>query len=561
MHEVTSRKDRTPTRKFLIGKPTTTPAGVDEVDLEALGAELTRHRQEFSALGADDDAATPMTFQALRTTDTKEVHTLQVELTEAHVEELKERHGPALIVEEDHELKLFNLNTGFDAFEMSMARAFSPQSDALKITLKVMDENGLPVPKVQVDLSGDVWSDRQMTNTQGKVTLKLYGERLDTLTQLRLKPAHGYWSRIIENPVLAAQDNIVKVAALPVTNDGQQAQLWGNTAVGTVEMPGDARIRVAVIDSGFADGHPDVVAAGGRGFAEGGDPDEDWKTDESGHGTHVAGTIGALNNAFGMRGVANKVDIFALRVFPGASISKLMAAIDVAIELQVDVVNMSLGGPNASALLQQRMQAARQAGLLLVAAAGNNAGPVMYPAAYPEVMAVSAIGKLGTFPEDSFEARHVTDHVSADGAYFAARFTCRGPEINVCGPGVGVISTVPDGSYLSNSGTSMAAPHVAGIAAVLLAQNPDIRDMPRNDLRSHALFQKVLNAAQPLGLPPELQGQGMPVLSPVDVPQPSPGTNDTPTPAPTPNEDTGLETVADLIEKALKAAKAVKENS
>ncbi|TNJ40617.1 S8 family peptidase [Phaeobacter sp. B1627] len=557
MHEVTSRKDRKPTRQFIIGKPATPPAHLQEVDLEALGEELTRRQVQIAAQTVEGDATAPLAFKAMRDPDSHQIHTLQVELTEAHADELRARHGEALIIEEDHDLEMFTISPGADAFEMSMARPLAAQSDELKVTLKVVDENDAPLSKVQVDLAGDLWSDRQLTSTQGKVTLKLFGETLDSLTQLRVKPANGYWSRVIESPALAAQNNVVRLSPLPVSLEGPQADMWGNEAVGNVVMPEGNRVRVAVIDSGFADGHPDVVAAGGRGFAEGGDPEEDWKTDDSGHGTHVAGTIGALNNAIGMRGVADKVDIFALRVFPGASISKLMAAIDTAIELQVDVVNMSLGGPNPSALLQQRMQAARQAGILLVAAAGNNAGPVMYPAAYPEVMAVAAIGKQGTFPEDSFHARHITQHTSTDGTYFAAGFTCRGPEIDVCGPGVAVISTVPGDSYVANDGTSMASPHIAGLAAVLLAQNPDIQTMPRSDARSQALFQSILNAARPLGLPAEFQGRGLPVLTGTTPPAPQPGGGETPAPV----EDTGLDTVADLIQKALDAAKLIKEQA
>lgn len=551
MHEVTSAADKKKTAKYIIGKPAITRANVEEVDLEEVHGQLKVQQEAFSAMqagkdnGTENEAVAPLAFKALSDPDTGKVHSLSVELTDDHVKELKDKYGDALIIEEDFPLQMFN---AADLFEMSQSPTLSAQNDELKVTLKVLDENDAPVQGVQVDLSGDLWSDRQRTNKQGKVTLKLFGESLESLTELRLKPSSGYWSRLIQSPVLASRDNVVRVTALPASSDTPQADLWGNQTVGNVEMPDGARIRVAVIDSGFADGHPDVSAAGGRGFAEGGDPDEDWKTDDSGHGTHVAGTIGALNNAIGMRGVADRVDLFPLRVFPGASISKLIAAIDTAIELKVDVVNMSLGGPNRSDLLQQRMQAARAAGILLIAAAGNSGGDVMFPAAYPEVMAVSAIGKFGTFPEDSFHTRHVTEHVSRDGKFFAAKFTCRGPQIDVCAPGVAVVSTVPGDGYGCNDGTSMAAPHVAGIAAVLLGQNSEVQSMPRDQARSDALFAQVLDACQPLGLSAELQGKGMPVLVPQDAPEGAPDASDT---------DAALDTVARLIQRALDAAKKI----
>ncbi len=561
MHEVTSTKQRKKAVKYIIGKPSDTPANVEEVDLTALGAQLAARQQAFAAMAAGDDAEdgniVPLAFEALSDPKTKQVHSLSVELTDDHVQELKDTYGEALIIEEDHDLQMFG---GFAQFEMSHSPMLTTQNDELKVTLKVIDENDAPVQGVQVDLSGELWSDRQRTNAQGKVTMKLYGETYETLTELRLKPASGFWSRLIPAPQFGARDNVVRVTALPVNTNGPQVDLWGNQAVGNVAMPQGDRVRVAVIDSGFADGHPDVVAAGGRGFADGGDPEEDWKSDDSGHGTHVAGTIGALNNAIGMRGIANRVDLFPLRVFPGASISKLIAAIDTAIELQVDIVNMSLGGPNKSVLLQQRMQAARAAGVLLVAAAGNSGGPVMYPAAYPEVMAVAAIGKFGTFPEDSFHTRHATDHVSQDGQYFAAKFTCRGPEINVCGPGVAVISTLPGPGYGSYDGTSMASPHVAGIAAVLLAQSADIQALARDQTRSDALFAKVVGACQPLGLPAELQGRGMPVLTAQGAPANGPGADNNETPQ-TPDAEPELDMVAALIRKAIETAKKIKESA
>jgi subtilisin family serine protease len=549
MHEVTSATDKKKTAKYIIGKPAITGANVDEVDLEEVFGQLKAKQEAFSAMQAGEDnadeAVAPLAFTALSDPDTGKVHSLSAELTDDHVKELKDQYGDALVIEKDFPLQMFN---AADLFEMSQSPTLSTQNDELKVTLKVLDENDAPVQGVQVDLSGELWSDRQRTNAQGKVTLKLFGETLDSLTELRLKPSSGYWSRLIQSPVFATRDNVVRVTALPASMDAPQADLWGNQTVGNVTMPDGARIRVAVIDSGFADGHPDVSAAGGRGFAEGGDPEEDWKTDDSGHGTHVAGTIGALNNAIGMRGVADRVDIFPLRIFPGASISKLIAAIDAAIELKVDVVNMSLGGANKSDILQQRMQAARAAGILLIAAAGNSGGDVMFPAAYPEVMAVAAFGKFGTFPNDSFHTRHVTEHVSQDGEFFAAKFTCRGPQIDVCAPGVAIVSTVPGNGFGSNDGTSMAAPHVAGVAAVLLAQSEDIQGMGRNQSRSDALFARVLDACQPLGLSAELQGRGMPVLVPQNTPEDPPDAGD---------DDAALDTVARLIQRALEAAKKI----
>ena len=112
---------------------------------------------------------------------------------------------------------------------------------------------------------------------------------------------------------------------------------------------------------------------------------------------------------------------------------------------------MSLGAPRGSKALQQVIQKARSQGVVIVAAAGNEGpkeGTVDYPAAYPEVIAVAA----------------------SDAKDNVASFSSRGPQVALIAPGVDVLSTVPGGGYAKHSGTSMAAPHVAGLAAIAVAE-------------------------------------------------------------------------------------------
>jgi subtilisin family serine protease len=328
---------------------------------------------------------------------------------------------------------------------------------------------------------------------------------------------------------------------------------WGGEAMNLV-ADGDpaATVRVAVIDSGLATTHDDLGPEGGFDFGGGDSPGTSWGTDGSGHGTHVSGTVAALNNGFGVRGMAPGVELFGFRVFPEATMSKLIGAVDRCIEHQIDVVNMSLGSSSKSVLLQQRLRAARDAGVLPVAAAGNSAGPVLFPAAFPEALCVAAIGRLGTFPDNSPHAGHVTDRLSADGRYFAAKFTCRGPEVNVCAPGVAIISSVPPNGYAAFDGTSMASPHVAGFAARLLQTLPEIREMARGPARSQALFDAVVARCEPLGLPAEFQGAGLPRL-PAEADHG--GSEDGG------GQDAGappsLEQIRDLIEQALAKARAL----
>ncbi|MGJ8628543.1 MAG: S8 family serine peptidase [Sulfitobacter sp.] len=550
MSEVTSRKAKTGLQKYLIAKDPLRPASVNEVDLAKVKQELSIAVQSFAMQDTDGTPVPPPTLTAMANNTTGEIHTLAAELTEEQKTALENKHDGAIIIEEDSPLQMLD-SSGI--FEMAQNTASSAASDTLTVILRILDPDGNAVPNASVTLGGEIWSDEQLTNTQGNVTLKLHGETLDTLSELRIKPKSGYWSRIINNPNLQERGSTVTLVPLPASTTTPQIDLWGNTAVGIVSIPTAApMVKVAVIDSGLAEDHPDLDPAGGFGMEPDGDAAEDWKNDGSGHGTHVSGTISALNNGFGMRGVTDRVEVFALQVFPKATMSKLIAALDKAIELEVDVINMSLGGTTKSAILQARLQAVRAKGILSIAAAGNNGGAVMYPAAYPEVMAVAAVGRTDSFPEDSFHTRHVSDQVSADGTYFTAQFSCRGPEIDVCGPGVAVISTVPGKTYAAFDGTSMASPHIAGLSAAKLAQTPAIFNMPRTDARATALFDAVIASCVDLGMDPTLQGRGMPVLIAGAAPAPAP----IPQP-PTSDKTDALKDVSDLLARAIAKAKSI----
>ena len=208
-------------------------------------------------------------------------------------------------------------------------------------------------------------------------------------------------------------------------------------------------IKVAVLDTGIDYTHPDLASRykGGVSFVP-----SQTVMDGNGHGTHCAGTIAAAINGAGVVGVAPAAALYGVKVLSNAgsgSWSWLIAGISWCIKNRIKVVSMSLGGLSAPTALESIINAAWGKGLLLVAAAGNypstaSAKPVMYPAKYKSVIAVSAI----------------------DGTNAIAGFSARGPEIELCAPGVNVLSTVPGGGYGKNNGTSMACPHVSGAAAL-----------------------------------------------------------------------------------------------
>lgn len=220
-------------------------------------------------------------------------------------------------------------------------------------------------------------------------------------------------------------------------------------------------IDVGVIDSGIDDAHPDLEG----NLA---DPDEDgnhkaWEaclgedcnypwSDDGDHGTHVAGTIAARDDGDGVVGVAPEVRLHALKVCSAAGAcqtSAIVEAIRYAADQGWDVINLSLGSPEDSPALQAAGEYALEAGVIPIAAAGNMGSPdsVGYPAAYEEFVAVSA-----TTIEDNI-----------------ADFSSTGPEVDLAAPGADICSATV-GSYDVLSGTSMAAPHVAGAAAQLIAE-------------------------------------------------------------------------------------------
>ncbi|WP_079977603.1 S8 family peptidase [Halococcus sediminicola] len=235
---------------------------------------------------------------------------------------------------------------------------------------------------------------------------------------------------------------------------------------------GDGDVTIAVVDEGIKYDHPDLeaTAADGRGRDFVDDDDEpypDSLADEQ-HGTHVAGIVAAgTDNEIGIAGISNAT-LLGVRVLDksGSGYTADVAdGIQWAADNGADVINLSLGG-GFTETLQTAVSYAHEQGVLLVAAAGNDyGGSVDYPAAYDECLAVSALDPDGSL----------------------ASYSNRGPEIDLAAPGTNVLSTWTDDGYETLSGTSMAAPVVSGVAALVLSE----QDLSNTDLRERLLSTAV----------------------------------------------------------------------
>lgn len=246
-------------------------------------------------------------------------------------------------------------------------------------------------------------------------------------------------------------------------------------------------IKVAVIDSGIDYNHPDLSDnyAGGYDFVN----NDNYPMDDNGHGTHVAGTIAALDNTDGVVGVAPQASLYALKVLGAdgsGSYSDVITALEWCEDKGIHVTNNSYGSSgDPGTTVKEAFDNSYATGLLHVAAAGNSGNRrgtgdnLIYPARYDSVIAVAA--------SDDSDRR--------------ASFSSTGPAVELIAPGVNVLSTLPRNSYGWGSGTSMASPHVAGVAALAWAADSTLKNF---DVRG--ILQQT---TEDLGLPWNHEGYGL----------------------------------------------------
>lgn len=444
---------------------------------------------------------------------------LVARMTEQKAGMLHQQAQGRLIVERDQPLALQDV-----AFQPPpMVSSVVPTSGPVLATvIVVLGKDNAPVKDAEVYLFGSMLPATGVTDDRGQVTLSLFGETPQSIRSLYVKPKSDYWSFYQQQPDITPDEpNVVGLRPLSdwpsLTNfPKQQVYGWGQKAMRLDQLPGNYRgqgIKIAVIDSGAATTHEDLnkIKYGFDVINKKTNPDT-WNEDTVAHGSHCAGVIAGADTTFGVRGFAPDAEIHVCKLFPGGQVSQLIDALEYCIEKQIDVVNLSLGGAEPSEALEQQILRAKRAGIACIVAAGNSGGRVQYPASSPNVLAVAAVGRVNEFPPDSYHTQTIMPLMDSNG-FFAAKFSCFGPEIAVCGPGVAIASSVPPNNYAVWDGTSMAAPHITGLAALVLAHHPDFQSAfkAKSAERVERLFQVIRMSARRVNLgDPSRTGYGLP---------------------------------------------------
>ncbi|MCW8880641.1 MAG: PKD domain-containing protein [Kangiellaceae bacterium] len=273
-----------------------------------------------------------------------------------------------------------------------------------------------------------------------------------------------------QKKLLSEQSDILDIEIDPVRHLMAESTPYGITMVEAPQVS-DASAsnrKVCIMDTGYTLNHPDLPSSGVTGDDRAGSNSTgNWYNDGNGHGTHVAGTIAAIGgNGQGVVGVnpSGTLGLHIVKVFKDDGNwgygSNLVIAVEQCAAAGSNVISMSLGGGGSSSAEQSAFNSANAQGILSIAAAGNSGNSSMsYPASYNSVVSVAAVDSSGN----------------------KASFSQYNSQVEIAAPGVGVNSTWNNGGYNSISGTSMATPHVSGVAALIWSHYPSCSNQKVRD--------------------------------------------------------------------------------
>ncbi len=325
-----------------------------------------------------------------------------------------------------------------------------------------IDETNLPQRKIVVFKDGvsDSEKGRIVSAARGMKVRKLrhggaFVAYADDASEIKLLK-NAKVVRVEDDIIVEALADATAQRTKPSATQPAQVLPWGVDRINADRVwtlgESGSGINIGIIDTGISTSHPDLLGTIKGGVSEVAYTSS-WN-DDNGHGSHVAGTVAALNNTIGVVGGAYTANVYAIKVLDrngSGYLSDVIDGIDWAVVNDMHVINLSLGTTADVQSFHDAVIRAQNAGVVVVAAAGNSGGSVSYPAAYPESIAVAATDFSNTAP------------------YWSSR----GPEVDLAAPGVSIYSTYKGTKYATFSGTSMASPHVAAAVAFVLKRATD----------------------------------------------------------------------------------------
>ncbi len=477
------------------------------------------------------NATAPMANTAPLTNSSE---TVVVRMDEQRGESLRQNAPPHVIVERDSPLGYSDMLVPEPLSWQHAVQAMPFPRPRREIRFRILGEGERPLANAVISMYGPGFPAQAVTDSSGQASLQTTAMDGGDIHAVYVRPAADHWERYIRNPSLeSAQVNVIRLSPLARTSrnfPGERPYGWGQRIMKFDRVPSELKgvgTKIGLIDSGCDNSHPLL-----RHIVRGMDLTRDknaqsWNCDELGQGTHCAGIVAASAAAAAVSGRASaeivgcvpNSELHIFKVVPGGHLSDLIDALSECIARRLDVVQIGVSVEQYSEIVAQKIAEARMNGITCVTGAGNSGGAVQFPGNVPGVLTVSAVGKLGEYPQDTRHAQRALPQLIGFSGIYATNFSAWGPQVGVCAPGVAVVSSVPGGGFAAWDGTAMAASHIVGFSALLLAHHPMLQSInygTRAEQRISTLYDLLRVAAIPYAqVDPNRVGAGLPDLQQV----------------------------------------------
>jgi subtilisin len=389
------------------------------------GVEITRRLRGGGTQTAGMQTAGMTPTAAVQTTSVAEI--VVARMDEQRGEALRQNAPPHVIVEFDAPLGYSDMAVPEPMNWQHAVQVMPFPRPRREVRFRILGDDDRPLANAVVNLYGPGFPAQSLTDSSGHASLQTHSVDGSGIHAVYVRPVADHWERYIQNPSLEPdQVNVIRLSPLDRTSGsfpGERPYSWGQRIMKFDRISTDwngAGTKIGIIDSGCDTSHP-LLRHIVRGVDFTRDKDsQSWKSDEMGQGTHCAGIIAASALASSdMIGCAPGAEVHIFKVVPGGHFSDLIDALDQCIERRLDIVQIGVSGEHFSELVAQKITEARLNGIACIVGAGNSGNTVQFPGNVPGVMTVSAIGKLGDYPQDTRHAQRALPQL-IEGAGLAA---------------------------------------------------------------------------------------------------------------------------------------------